>query len=265
LENLIPESSFPLLKYLLPPEELDISPGTNEKMLSKSTFALTSLLAFRTCTTLSIPSNIQSLYSSIVAAGSCSNILQTGFEAEDGGPNSKRSSLLPIIRTNSAAFSYCGDHLDDYGIIYLQGVGGALADMDVDCDGLQGGVGDDGRCGSSEDTQSQTAFEDTVVGYNVGLTELNSFIHMYVVFGNQGTLSGYVNFDPTAYGVQPLSVMAVVCSGQMVCSPLVNVLPIPDGPNSSTVFGETLTEMMIRTLSLARPPSQWRQPVSELA
>jgi hypothetical protein len=88
--------------------------------------------------------------------------------------------------------------------------------MDVDCDGLQGGVGDDGRCGSSEDTQSQTAFEDTVVGYNVGLTELNSFIHMYVVFGNQGTLSGYVNFDPTSYGVQPLSVMAVVCSGQMV-------------------------------------------------
>jgi hypothetical protein len=51
----------------------------------------------------------------------------------------------------------------------------------------------------------------------------------------------------------------------MVCSPLINVLPIPDGPNSSTVFGETLMEMMTQTLSLARHPSQWQQPVSELA
>jgi len=77
----------------------------NEKMLSRSTFALTGLLALRTCTALSVPSNIQSLYNSVVAAGSCSNILQTGFEAEDGGPNSKRSPLLPIIRTNSVQLS----------------------------------------------------------------------------------------------------------------------------------------------------------------
>jgi hypothetical protein len=51
----------------------------------------------------------------------------------------------------------------------------------------------------------------------------------------------------------------------MLTSKLGNILPITDGPNSSTVFGETQTEMTTQTLSLARPPFQWPQPVSELA
>lgn len=88
--------------------------------------------------------------------------------------------------------------------------------MDVDCDGLQGGVGDDGRCGSSTDTQNQTTFRDTLVSYGQSVTELNANVHPYAVFGNQGSRKGYANFDPTKYGVQPLSVMAVVCNNKLV-------------------------------------------------
>ncbi|RFU29037.1 hypothetical protein B7463_g7309, partial [Scytalidium lignicola] len=168
--------------------------------MRSSTVQLSTLLFALQATALDIPSNVQTLYNSIKAAGSCSNRLKTGFYALDDGPNT---------------FSYCGDHLNDYGIVYLQGTGGALADMDIDCDGLQKGPGDDGRCGSSGDTQDQTSFEDTVASYSKGVDDLNAFVHPYVVFGNVGSKSGFVNFDPRSVGVQPLSLMAVICSGKM--------------------------------------------------
>lgn len=88
--------------------------------------------------------------------------------------------------------------------------------MDIDCDGLQNGSGDDGRCASSEDTQSQTSFQATVAGYNKGVSDLNAFIHTYVVFGNVGTKAGYKNFNPQSQGIHPLSLMAVVCDNKMV-------------------------------------------------
>lgn len=88
--------------------------------------------------------------------------------------------------------------------------------MDIDCDGVQGGVADDGRCGHSADTQSITAFRSTVSEYNAGIDDLNAFVHPYVVFGNQG--DKYVGFEPTDYGVEPLSVMAVVCNNKVVSS-----------------------------------------------
>jgi len=120
---------------------------------------LAALLAVGQTTAYSIPSNIQSFYSSIVSAGECSNKLQSGFAALQGESKSPHSTpslphpLSLVITNPQPAFSYCGDHLADYGVIYLQGTNGALADMDIDCDGLQGGPGDDGRCGSSSDTQ----------------------------------------------------------------------------------------------------------------
>lgn len=110
-------------------------------------------------------------------------------------------------------FSYCGDFLDEYGVLYTPGKGGALANMDIDCDG---GVADDGRCGNSADTQGVTAFQSTVVEYNSGIDDLSAFVHPYVVFGNQG--DKYVSFDPTEYGVEPLSVMAIVCNNKVVSS-----------------------------------------------
>jgi len=88
--------------------------------------------------------------------------------------------------------------------------------MDIDCDGKQGGPGEDGRCGSSSDTQSQTSFKDTVAEYGAGIDDLNAKVHSYVVFGNEGTNP---SFKPDKYNIKPLSVMAVVCGNKLV-SPL---------------------------------------------
>lgn len=113
--------------------------------------------------------------------------------------------------TRSLAYSYCGDH---QGIIYLQGVNGKLADMDIDCDGSSKSIPGDNRCDLSQDTIPETTFKSTVQQY--GIDDLNAYIHTYVVFGNQGTRAGFVNFRPQDHGMQSLSVMAVVCGDQMV-------------------------------------------------
>ena len=88
--------------------------------------------------------------------------------------------------------------------------------MDVDCDGEQNGRGDDGRCESSQDTQSITSFQWIIERYNKGINDLNANVHPYVVFGNEGTKSGWKTFDPQEYGIEPLSVMAVVCGDKLV-------------------------------------------------
>lgn len=109
------------------------------------------------------------------------------------------------------------------GVIYIQGKNGQLAGMDIDCDGNQKtpASANDGRCGPSDDTQSTTAFEDTIISYNAGIKELNPYVHPYVVFGNDNEdhKSGFVSFNPQDYGVKPLSVMAVVCGNKLVRSP----------------------------------------------
>ena len=105
--------------------------------------------------------------------------------------------------------------------------------MDVDCDGAQrlDTAANDGRCNAamSPDVQGITAFQDTVASYNAGILDLDPYVHPYVVFGNIDSGSnatnlteydakkqGWRTFDPTAYGVQPLSVMAVVCNDQLL-------------------------------------------------
>lgn len=82
--------------------------------------------------------------------------------------------------------------------------------MDVDIDGDTAGHQCDGDC------QQETSFKDIVAGYDKGINDLNAYIHSYVVFGNQGKKKGYTTFDPTAYGIKPLSLMAVVCNNQLV-------------------------------------------------
>ncbi|KAI5456792.1 family 75 glycoside hydrolase [Mariannaea sp. PMI_226] len=148
-----------------------------------------------------VPTNVKNFYSNIVSKGSCSNKLATGFYSTDG---------------DSGKSSYCGDHIADYNVVYLQGVNGALVNMDIDCDGIQGSAADDGRCGSSGDTQSMTSFMDTVASYGQGVKDLDANVHPYVVFGNTGSKKGYVNFDPQHYGIEPLSVMAVVCGDKLI-------------------------------------------------
>ena len=80
--------------------------------------------------------------------------------------------------------------------------------MDIDCDGDQTNV--DPRCQGSDDTQGATTRKDQVQRFNI--TDLNSSIHPYVVLGNVGA----VPFDPRDHGIHPLSVVAVVCGGQLI-------------------------------------------------
>jgi len=131
-------------------------------------------------------------------------------------PTLQYESLMQL--TPALAFSYCGDYLSSKDVIYIQGKRGSLADMDIDCDGVQNGPANDGRCSVSRspDYQDTTAFQDTIVRYRAGITDLNAYVHPYVVFGNTGSKSGWRTFDPTSVGVRPLSVMAVVCGDNLV-------------------------------------------------
>lgn len=138
-------------------------------------------------------------------------------------------------------FAYCQDN--DSGAIYIHGQNTDFANMDIDCmktsfqilktdrrmltisltgDGDQSDHGD-GRCGSSSDTQSMTRFQYEVQQYSAqagnNVEDVNANYISYVVFGNEGSADGYTNFNPQDHGIQPLSVMAVVCGDQLVsCS-----------------------------------------------
>ncbi|KAK5989202.1 Endo-chitosanase [Cladobotryum mycophilum] len=147
-----------------------------------------------------IPDNVKALRDSIVAQKECKNALATGFHSKDN---------------DDGTTSYCGDHLEDYGIIYFQGKNGELTNIDTDCDGVQDGPADDGRCKSSTDTQTQTSFDDIAKQY--GIDGIDPFIHGYVVFGNEADgRKGWPTFDPQAHGVEPLSLMAVVCGDKLI-------------------------------------------------
>ena len=80
--------------------------------------------------------------------------------------------------------------------------------MNVDCDGANNIIG---RCDNDPSGQDQTAFQDTLQSF--GIPDLNANIHSYVVFGNDGDSP---TFDPSTAGMQPLSVMAVVCGDNLV-------------------------------------------------
>ena len=95
-------------------------------------------------------------------------------------------------------------------MIYLKGPSGQYDDMDIDCDGANHSAG---KCANDPSGQPDLAFDDTLQGYNVGLQHLDAHIHPYVVLGNE---DGSPTFNPQSKGVKPLSVVAVVCNGNLV-------------------------------------------------
>ncbi|KAJ0419667.1 fungal chitosanase of glycosyl hydrolase group 75-domain-containing protein [Aspergillus carlsbadensis] len=167
--------------------------------------AILPFLLFLTTTTTpkEIPPPLRALYTKLRTSGPCTgrDLLKTGFfDQTNGSP--------PL-------WSYCQRHTRR-SAIYLKGPGTLLANMDIDCDGVQNapGIGD-GRCTGFPDTQSQTAFRSTLqTEYNI--TDLNSYIHPYVVLGNTGWKPWYRTFDPRSAGVYPLSVVAVLCGERLV-------------------------------------------------
>jgi hypothetical protein len=101
-------------------------------------------------------------------------------------------------------------------VIYIQGKGGVYANMDIDCDGAQR-TPNNGRCGVNPTDQSHTAMRSYLQAYRIaGVTDLDPYRHPFVVFGNDGLNSNNVNFDPMAYGIQPLSIIFVVTLTQLV-------------------------------------------------
>ncbi|GFG09574.1 endo-chitosanase [Aspergillus lentulus] len=138
----------------------------------------------------SVPANLQQIYNKH-KSGTCQNKLQDGFSDGISG---------------SGSFAYCGDI---QGAIFLHSSanGGQYDNMDIDCDGANNSAGD---CANDPSGQSMTAFMDTVKQY--GISDLDANIHPYVVFGNSGSSP---TFDPQQYGMEPLSVMAVVCNNQL--------------------------------------------------
>ncbi|KAM0376176.1 hypothetical protein ACHAPY_007499 [Fusarium culmorum] len=153
---------------------------------------LASVAALASCR--DVPDNIKAFKESIVKQGSCNDPLAKGFHSADG---------------DDGSYVYCGDHVKDYNVIYLQGTEGKLVNMDIDCDGIQGSSADDGRCGSSGDTQSVTSFQDRLRTYSTKQKDLDANIHPYVVFGNLGTKKNWPTFDAQKHGIKPLSIIAV--------------------------------------------------------
>lgn len=159
------------------------------------TFAAGLLVLSQGVAARDVPTNVRNFYNRVVANQKCPKLLKGGFHSTEN---------------DSQDFGYCRD--TKTGAVYLQGQHAKLVNMDVDCDGKQGGAGNDGRCGASTDTQSETSFKDTVASYGVGVSDLNAKVHSYVVFGNDGTNP---SFRPDQYNIKPLSVMAVVCGNKM--------------------------------------------------
>ncbi|KAI1631641.1 fungal chitosanase of glycosyl hydrolase group 75-domain-containing protein [Biscogniauxia mediterranea] len=150
------------------------------------------------CFSRDIPENIDRLYRRITNLAQCTANEQVGYYTS---PDS-----------NEDTFGYCADFYQSYGIMYIQGMQRHLADMDVTCKGLHGGPADDGRCNSPSPPGS-TSFSQKVASYKKSIPDLSPYIHPYVVFGNSGTTRP---FEPRQYGIEPLSVMAVVCNGKLI-------------------------------------------------
>ena len=141
---------------------------------------------------LDLPSNLQNFYNSHKSNG-CNQIFADGFsDGVNGG----------------GGVQYCGD-IPNAIFLHSTNNGGEWADMDVDCDGANLGAG---KCSNDPSGQGQTAFQDTVASYNVGISDLDANRIPYVVFGNSGSSP---SFDPQMAGMQPLSVMAIVCNNQL--------------------------------------------------
>ncbi|TQV96061.1 hypothetical protein V2A60_003491 [Cordyceps javanica] len=128
--------------------------------------------------------------------------------------------------------SCCGDYLQNLVVVYLPGPG-KFSDMDVDCEGAQGGPQDGGRCDAFTDTQETTALKWVIEGYDVGVRDLSPHEHGLLVFGNPGTKPGSETFSPRDVGVEPASLMAVICRYQLIYMIGLGDSDTDDGPRPS--------------------------------
>jgi chitosanase len=134
----------------------------------------------------SVPPNVREFYNK-VKDGLCPVAVAKGFSQ---GAYSGESN-------------YCVDK--DHTVMWIAAPSG-LADMDIDCDGANNSHG---KCANDPSGQSITSFVGEVVKH--GLSDLDSNKHSFVVLGNH-------NFNPQSVGIEPLSLVAVICGDKMVFS-----------------------------------------------
>ena len=144
-----------------------------------------------------VPPNLKQFYNKVQSGGECKgeNLLAGGFYDDD---------------QKDASFGYCNKFMENKGF-YIKGPGNKFANMDIDCDGQEKDVND--RCGGDDDTQYETRYKDEVK--KMGIPDLDTYIHPYVVLGNERK-DGKATFLPEKANVEPLSVVAVVCNDRLV-------------------------------------------------
>ncbi|GMF75065.1 unnamed protein product [Aspergillus oryzae] len=141
-------------------------------------------------TAYDLPDNLKQIYEK--HKGKCSKVYQKGFT--NGGHSDGKS------------FEYCGD-IEGAIFMHSSAKGGQYTNMDVDCDGANNSAG---KCSNDPSGQGVTAFKDEVKKF--GIPDLDANLHPYIVFGNE---EHSPQFKPQKYGMEPLSVMAVVCNGKL--------------------------------------------------
>lgn len=118
--------------------------------------------------------------------------------------------------------------------------------MDINCSGYNyDPYGGQSWCDDGLDSLRWTRFDDIVARYQNGGPGLSPYIHSFITFGNFGTKKGYVPFDPQSVGIEPLSIMAVVCGDKLVSRSIARALVSKDLICfSSMEFGVMETKMM---------------------
>lgn len=144
-----------------------------------------------------IPANLKSFYDAHNKEKTCANKVSIAYNSGQGTSDTV----------------YCKDNAS--GAIFLKDIKkGGYADADIDCDGTSVGQGD---CQNDGTGQAITAFQSQVSEF--GIEDLDSQIHNFVVLGNDNSVdegNGGTPFDPQTKDIRPLSVVAVVCNGQLL-------------------------------------------------
>ncbi|KAF2014748.1 glycoside hydrolase family 75 protein, partial [Aaosphaeria arxii CBS 175.79] len=141
-----------------------------------------------------LPANLKAFYDANIN-GKCPNPKSIEYDSAEGQTDTQ----------------YCEDPASK--ALYLKDNKNGYADLDIDCDGANNSGG---KCGNDPTGQGQTAFRDTVKEF--GIPDLDANIHSYIVLGNDNSVEegdGGEKFDPQSLGIKPLSVVAIVCGGQL--------------------------------------------------
>ncbi|BGP51685.1 hypothetical protein JCM10450v2_007635 [Rhodotorula kratochvilovae] len=135
-----------------------------------------------------VPSALDAFNARLGTAGSLS--------CDDGGGVAvdKREGGYKTNGSGKDGTRYCADKEEGAGYVWWQ------SNMDIDCDGSDGSAD---VCQGDGSFQSDTAFQDDN-GKNIDAQAVQ-----YVVIDQDD------DFDPTSFGIQPLSVVAVLCGGKL--------------------------------------------------